>query len=172
MANLTTPSHLGGLQGRTLQTYLDQILNAVRESQAGFEAYRTSTQSINSGADTVIQATVELFDSNSFYDTSTYKFTPLIAGYYHVYFRPAITGLGDGKKVIAKAKKNGTVFAESTATGSVAGAQVTAAGMGTVYLNGSTDYVEWTVQHNHGSALNLVGSQEASGIGAFLVKAG
>jgi hypothetical protein len=51
-----------------------------------FLAYRsTSNQSISNQTETQCQFQTELFDTDSCYDTSTYRFTPTTAGKYFLY---------------------------------------------------------------------------------------
>ena len=47
-----------------------------------FYAYRNGSQSIANNTYTVIQFNAENFDSDSKFDTSTYRFTPTVAGFY------------------------------------------------------------------------------------------
>ena len=67
-----------------------------------FAAYIDTAQSCNSGEHTVLSFDTEYFDSDSDYDTGTYKFTPSVAGKYLVTVTVGITLLGDGKFMIAE----------------------------------------------------------------------
>ena len=49
-----------------------------------FRARRTSNQTISHNTTTVVQFDAEDFDPDTCYDTSTYKWTPVTAGYYHI----------------------------------------------------------------------------------------
>jgi hypothetical protein len=49
-----------------------------------FSAYFTTNQSISNTTFTKVAFNTESFDTSSCYDTSTYRFTPNVAGYYQV----------------------------------------------------------------------------------------
>ena len=53
--------------------------------QPNFHVYLNSNQTLSNSTQTVVQFATELWDSDSKYDTSTYKFTPTIAGKYFLY---------------------------------------------------------------------------------------
>ena len=76
-----------------------------------FSAYRSgSTQSVSSGTSTIAQMQSEEFDSDSGYDTGTYRFTAPVAGYYK--FEGQITGYASGSitAIGATIRKNTTVL--------------------------------------------------------------
>ena len=76
-----------------------------------FSAYRSgSTQSVSSGTSTIAQMQSEEFDSDSCYDTGTYRFTAPVAGYYK--FEGQITGYASGSitAIGATIRKNTTVL--------------------------------------------------------------
>jgi len=50
-----------------------------------FEAYLGSNQSVSSATVTKLSANTEVFDSDSKYDNSAYRFTPTVAGKYYIY---------------------------------------------------------------------------------------
>lgn len=50
-----------------------------------FLAYLSSNQDIANDANTVVQVNTEVFDTDSCYDTGTYRFTPTTAGKYLIY---------------------------------------------------------------------------------------
>jgi len=104
-----------------------------------FSAYANATQSISAVTYTKLQinsiATTG-FDTNSNFNTSTYRFTPTIAGYYQIN-----GGLGyttnPGTYGIISIYKNGAEFFRGTQ-----GSNVESVVSALIYLNGSTDYVE------------------------------
>ena len=49
-----------------------------------FRAYMSTAQTIPNNTNTILEFDAKSFDPNSWYDTSTYKFTPTLAGYYSV----------------------------------------------------------------------------------------
>ena len=60
--------------------------NAALKNTPSFEAYLSgSDQSLSSGATTTIAFNAEYYDSDSKFDTTTYRFTPTVAGKYFLY---------------------------------------------------------------------------------------
>jgi hypothetical protein len=84
------------------------------------------------------------FDPNSWWNASTKKFTPLYAGYYEVTLQAwwAVASVTNNQNNI-QLRKNGSTFAidqTQTLSGNAYSQNVTKL----VYLNGSTDYVDFT----------------------------
>mgnify|MGYP003672385062 FL=1 len=97
---------------------------------------------------TKLQFSIEIFDTNSSYDTSTYRFTPNIAGYYLItgnVYVTAVAQLGIFKNGIEDV--NGTY--ESATGFSVIGLN---------YLNGTTDYIE-LYMFTEGATINTSSTQ-------------
>jgi len=127
-----------------------------------FSAYLSTAQSVTNSTYTKAQINTEEFDTNSNYDNSTnYRFTPTVAGYYQIdgCLGFATTGSISGG-VFATIYKNGARFKDGIFT---AGTQVTnfySVVSTLMYFNGSTDYSE------------LWGYVTASGTITFNVNAG
>jgi hypothetical protein len=117
----------------------------VSGNMPAFSAYLSSNQSVSNATYTKVQINTEIFDTNSYYDNSTnYRFTPLIAGYYQVNACVALdsttTNPTFGRTAIYK---NGTNYATSTMSASASASNTLSPLVSTViYLNGSTDYLE------------------------------
>lgn len=113
-----------------------------------FSAYRTTGQTVTSNLDTVVQLVSEHFDTNSAFDTGTYRFQPQVAGYYQFSF--GVGGIGNvGSVQVANAflLKNGSVADTFYYNGAswaypVAANEISSTGSLLLYLNGSTDYVQ------------------------------
>jgi hypothetical protein len=135
-----------------------------------FAAQLSGNQSLSNNSATKINFNSEDLDTNSAYDNSSnYRFTPAIAGYYFVYALLAFDELYDGSTGYCMIYKNGSHFFSGTqmtgANTSMAVAQVSA----TIYLD-DNDYVEIYGQHNHGSNRNVIGnSTTESFFGAFRI---
>lgn len=99
-----------------------------------FSAVLSGTQSVTASTFTKINFNTEEFDTNSNYDTTTYRFTPTVAGYYQIsvaiYPNTTTTALS------CYTYKNGSNYKGG------AGTSASAVCSCLVYLNGSTDYVE------------------------------
>lgn len=107
-----------------------------------FRAYLGASQNITSGVYTKVAFNVENFDATSVYDTTNYRFTPTVAGYYNIIhtIRFDITS-GATTAVVGNIYKNGTRYSINfiDRTGQ---ADSTITSSDILYLNGTTDYVE------------------------------
>jgi len=148
-ATLTVPS--GGLSG---------------QNYPAFEASLAADQTISNSTYTTVNASQENLDTDNAYDTSTYKFTPQVAGKYFYYSQIRFRGtvIDNLKNLILRVLKNDT----STTVGIAnlyAGSnneQVTLYCSGIVDMNGSTDNIFY-----QGYATVLSGSPyfESAGVG-------
>jgi hypothetical protein len=108
-----------------------------------FSAYANNSQTISAGTFTKVQVNTEEFDTNSNYDNVTnYRFTPTVAGYYQVNGQTNATSTGTLTRIIPAIYKNGSGYKYGTdITATDSRSNVSAL----VYLNGSTDYIEYYV---------------------------
>ena len=119
-----------------------------------FRARRTGNQTINNNTTTVIQFDAEDFDPDGCYNTTTYRWTPAKAGYYHIEANVDITY--DNNEDITTAtviRKNGStelLFTRSFDVGS--GSDNSFHLSGVVYSDGD-DYFD--VTHYHYDYTNL-----------------
>lgn len=127
----------------------------VSGNMPAFSAYLGSAQTISAGATTKVQCNTEEFDTNSNYDTTNYRFTPTVAGYYQV---NCAAQEGAGASVILQINlyKNGSLAKKSSYVGGVAYYACTASTL--VYMNGTTDYLEFYV-YASASAVLTTGTQ-------------
>ena len=106
-----------------------------------FSAYMGNTQTITLSTLTKVIFNVEKFDTNSCFDTSNYRFTPTVAGYYQVnvlVFCDYNVSQFTGAEV--HIYKNGVSVCRAAVAGVTwYGSQAVA---DVIYLNGSTDYIE------------------------------
>jgi hypothetical protein len=105
-----------------------------------FSAYQSISQAIPSTTWTKVQLQTKEFDTNTAFDSTTnYRFQPTIAGYYQVNCGIAVTT--GASQVVCSVYKNASPYKiGSIPAGSIAFANTTSA---LVYLNGSTDYIEF-----------------------------
>jgi hypothetical protein len=113
-----------------------------------FGAYRsTSNQSFSANTWTKVQCQTEEWDTNSNYDNTTnYRFTPTVAGYYQC----SASWSNDSSSTYnyLSIYKNGVSSRLAIFNGSNGvGATISA----TIYLNGSTDYIEMYMFSNTGN---------------------
>lgn len=137
-----------------------------------FSAYLSTNQNVTTNVLTKVQVNTEEFDTNSNYDNSTnYRFTPTVAGYYQIDANVIILG-GSMTVALATIYKNGAEFKRggqisyNSGNASVFGAPVSAL----IYLNGSTDYVELYAQGT-GTSPYFLGGQQYVWFSGVLVRA-
>jgi hypothetical protein len=120
-----------------------------------FSAYTSGSQVISSSTWTKVQCATEEFDTNSNYDTTNYRFTPTVSGYY--WFNGQVDNLsGSPSRVTLAFYKNGSVGKYSTDLGLSSGNFSGAAGpsgSALIYCNGSTDYVEFYLNYGGGGTI-------------------
>lgn len=105
-----------------------------------FSVYLSANQSITTATTTKMAFNTELFDTNSNFDTTNYRFTPTVAGYYSVglicgYLGTAVT------RFIASIFKNGSELYR--VTDSPNGSVYLGGSSQVIYMNGTTDYIEF-----------------------------
>jgi len=105
-----------------------------------FSAYQSTLQNLPTTAFTKLQFQTEEWDTASCFDSTTnYRFTPNVAGYYQVSGRLQLTNFVG--QVALAIYKNGSAYKDLMNTAGTASVFM-ALGTATVYLNGSTDYIE------------------------------
>lgn len=101
--------------------------------------------------------TVEKFDTDSAYDTSTGRFTPQVAGKYFCYGRLAYNTATDFDNIQIALAKNGSDFASLLGRNEFYTSINT---YGVAELNGSSDYVELYTKQNSGGTVGLLTSNQ------------
>ena len=107
-----------------------------------FSAYQSVAQTITSSTFTKINFNTEAWDTNSNYDTSTYRFTPTVAGYYMVTCAIDAGASTAATLVLTSIYKNGSVYRYGNYLTTIAGNTYESICSSQVYMNGSTDYIE------------------------------
>jgi hypothetical protein len=122
-----------------------------------FYAYQTADQNISNATITAIVFQAELFDTNNNYDTSNGRFTPNVAGYYQISGSVRI-GFGTGDYVYGLLK-NGAEYGRfvQNSTASTVGF-LAFGGSNLVYMNGTTDYVQFMVYQGSGTTRATLGN--------------
>ena len=133
-----------------------------------FSAYMSANQTVSTGVYTKLQCNTEQFDTNSNYDTTNYRFTPTVAGYYQV--NVIVCGPGVASGLLAPAiYKNGSYYWNLVSlANTAAGIQISSPFL--IYLNGSTDYIEFYVYQNTGSSQTIYGNTGNTVFQAFLAR--
>jgi hypothetical protein len=128
----------------------------VSGNMPAFSAYANAAQTVSSNVFTKVVLQVEDFDTNNNFDNTTnYRFTPTVAGYYQIngyYYLKATSG---GCTVAVY--KNGSVAKiGGFSVANTYGAASTISSL--ILLNGSTDYVELYGYQNTGSTITGSGA--------------
>ena len=134
-------SKIKGDATSTFGSDIDVAGNVVTDAPA-FRAYMSSDTTISDATYTKVPLDTVLFDTTNDFDTTNYRFTPSVAGYYHI---NTILKFSFGSKIVLVSSlyKNGSpyelgeIWRGTAVTGSI--------GFNNnylIYLNGSTDYVE------------------------------
>lgn len=123
-----------------------------------FSAYASATQTLAATTFTKLQANTKEFDTNNNYDTTNYRFTPTVAGYYQITGGCAFSTTQTAELLIT-IYKNGarfkTVFdMEATSWGGY--------GTALVYANGTTDYFElYIYTASSGTKVTATGARDS-----------
>lgn len=147
------------INGGTGITYTNNTNQNTGDGPA-FSAYQNATTTVNTSTWTKIALQVEEFDTaNCFDNTTNFRFTPNVAGYYQVNGSVNFAANSSGFRFIS-IYKNGSAFkiGQNLVGGSINFTQITVAAL--IYLNGSTDYIELYGNQNSGSNLATSGNSD------------
>ena len=139
-----------------------------------FEAYGAEQSGISSGTWTKISFGTEVFDTNSMYDTSAYRFTPTVAGKYFIYGGLSMYSDSAYQAYVFNTAiyKNGSnyKFTPNNANPSYDEAERFCSTNATVVMNGSSDYVEIYARCVAGSGTVVFDSRINQGVfGAYKI---
>ena len=110
----------------------------VSGNMPAFSAYKATSQTITNSVATKMVMDTEEFDTNNCFDSTTnYRFTPNVAGYYQVIVQ--LTPTTATTVAWAYIYKNGAAVKQNITFAANTGTNVVA----TIYMNGSTDYLEF-----------------------------
>jgi hypothetical protein len=173
--NATVPTRLGiGTAGQVLAvnsgaTAPEWTTPSGATTLPTFSAYANTNQSFSAATWTKITFGTEEWDTNTNFASS--RFTPTVAGYYVISGRIDLSGMGAGAGATTylAAYKNGTIYKNLFSMSN----QYTSVGFNgstTIYLNGSSDYVELYTYMTSGTPLITAG-QEATWFNGVGVRA-
>ena len=120
-----------------------------------FSAYASADQSLSAGVHTKVAFDTELFDTNSNYDTSNYRFTPTVKGYYQVNITLRTTGSALNTRV-ASIYKNGVQDLAPIISRDGSPTAVVFSSSNLIYMNGTTDYLEIYALLNFSSGTGII----------------
>lgn len=124
-------------------------------AKGAFSAYRNAASSLTTGSVVVFDA--EDFDVSSWFDITTGRFTPQLAGYYRLAWSIRVQGttLASDKFWVATLRKNGVSVKIGMLAWQRGASGVNSGGTGIVSANGSTDFFDVIIEHDHGAAAPL-----------------
>jgi hypothetical protein len=135
-----------------------------------FMAYLSggSSQSVSSGVTTKIAMQSEEWDTASCYDTSTYRFTPNVSGYYQ--FNMCVLGFSSSGTMTLQVQKNGSTWVNGPIEPTNVSTAFRQTMSGIVFLNGTTDYIEPFVTFSAGSPSVGSGTADNTSFSAIWIR--
>ena len=134
-----------------------------------FRVGLSALQSIPNAVDTKVQLNDVVWNVGGHFDTSNNWFKPTVAGYYQIIWHVTIQS-STPDFVLARIYKNGSVYGDfGTGESNAANMWQRPVGVSLMYLNGTSDYVEFYVHHNVGSATNASNVKTNTEASGFLV---
>ena len=139
---VTVPA-VAGTNTATLPAATGTVM--VSGNMPAFSAYQSGTaQVLSASAWTKVIINTKEFDTASCFDSTTnYRFTPTVAGYYQVNATVQFAGGADNGSAIYK---NGSIFKVGVFTVNPYGRATNVSAL--IYLNGTTDYIEFYAYSN------------------------
>jgi hypothetical protein len=167
----TTVLNLPATSGTVLSTGSTSVVSqsmlatGVGGTGPAFSVYTNDSSGyFNYATSTKVRFNLEIFDTNNCFDTSNYRFTPNVAGYYHFTVK-ILNNFSTPGQIITYLFKNGGGIAEFVQIA------ITQQGQGTAcsylaYANGTTDYFELYYYQDKGNGLGIyTGSQQTFWVG-------
>jgi hypothetical protein len=140
-----------------------------------FSAYASAGQTVANNTLTIVQLNTKVFDtSNSFNNTvsgNSYAFQPTVAGYYQISATIVYNSPGANGTCQAKISKNSAGDTNDNLTPLIAGQAGGVSVSALIYLNGTTDYIQFYTAQSTGSNLTNIGSSYYTFMTGCLVRA-
>jgi len=138
-----------------------------------FLAYLGSTQTPTNDAYNIVQNDTEVFDTDSCYDTGTYKFTPTTSGKYFIYACTWMQSNSDEAKFQhTNIEKNGSTYLARTTIDfrNTAGRAISCFVSTVTEMNGTTDYLRVSTFPNFlNSNTTFVSGQQNTFFGGYKI---
>jgi hypothetical protein len=132
-----------------------------------FNAYASATTSVPNTTWTKIAINTVTFDTNSNFNTSTYRFTPTVAGYYQINGMAQLASTSQAYAIAIW--KNGGAVSQASGIGA-SGLNGSANTSVVIYLNGSTDYVELYMYQTSGGSINANSGSNVTALSGSLIR--
>jgi hypothetical protein len=152
-------------------TILTTSSSITQNSGPAFSVYKNANQTLSSATITKIQFDGEEFDTDNAFDSTTnYRFQPATAGYYVLH--GVVTPNASYSAGAQGFYKNGSLYKWGAYNANATGVSQPAVSC-LVYLNGSTDYVEFYASFTTGQNMNCLantGNTAFSWLQGYLVR--
>lgn len=158
-----------GASGETISVPSGATINLSNATQTGvgesninsfFAHTPASFQSIANATNTKVQASVELFDSNGCYDTSTYKFTVPSGQGGKYFFSGGLQMRNDNLDLSIMIAVNGSIDVGTHSSGLNHSTDTKAISMSKVFNLSAGDYVEMYVSQQDGSSQDIANNKK------------
>ena len=116
-----------------------------------------NSQAVAANATVIAAFNTEETDTNNWFDTGSYRYTPQIAGHYQINWQIVLSMIS-GVEIFAALYKNGGNYVWGSNTISASSHYYTSGGSAIVYLNGSTDYIDIRVYSGGSTSTLNIGS--------------
>lgn len=139
-----------------------------------FAAYPSVAANLSNSTWTKIALNTKLYDTNNNFNTSTYRFTPTVAGYYQINFLCGTSTTNNNAYWNFSAiYKNGSAFIGQYSVFPAGNVQsYTSQISQLIYMNGSTDYLEFYVNVYVASGTpSYTGGADSMQVNGFLARA-
>ena len=128
----------------------DSITSGAIANTPAFRATMSTNQTISNNTSTIINFNTETYDTDSCYNTSTYRFTPNVAGKYLVIASYALGVNASTGTFICSIFKNGSEHSRANVVlSSSTSSPITTS---FIELNGSSDYIDVRGYQSTGSS--------------------
>jgi len=147
-----------------------KVATGVAGNGPAFSAWCNVPTTLTNSAYTKVPFNVEEYDTNNNYDSTTnYRFQPTVAGYYQINANVLVGGATTIALLAVLMYKNGALFkGGNNVSGSTqAGSSISSL----VFLNGSTDYVEFFAYITGTGTLALSNASTNTYVNGFLARA-
>lgn len=150
----------GNVDYGTIDGVRTKVLDIVHMCNMGrikARAYRNAAQNIDAGPSSHTKVLIDTIsrDTESVIDIANSRIIPNLPGDYIVMGNVRATDVPDGERVNAMIYKNSVLVSYGTFDNQGAAGHSSSSASDTIYMNGTTDYLELYAYNNHSSALAL-----------------
>jgi hypothetical protein len=156
---------------QSIKAYIDTQISAITGNSPYFSAYLGANQSISDSTTTILNINNETVDTNGDFDTSNYRFTPSVAGYYKFNVNVAMGSIADQGRFQIDIYKNGSAASSSVVLHASTASPITLSGSLSKILqaNGTTDYFDARVTQVTGGSKDALAGDAFTCFEAFKI---